>query len=202
MIVHDHVQLSPEWCAARCGVPSASNFDKIITTKGEPSKQRQKYLWQLAGEKILGVPEETYTNAAMQRGQELEDEARKLYQLIKDEIVMSVGFCTDNGYGASPDGLIGQNGGLEIKCPTLATHIGYLMDGGLPMEYFQQVQGNLLVTGREWWDFMSYYPNLDPLIIRVERDKKFLTLLRVELDKFKKELDETIEKLKGQHEIL
>ena len=171
------VQGTPEWFQARCGIPSASNFDKIITTKSEPSKQAEKYLYKLAGERVSKTIEESYQNGAMLRGTEMEDEARKLYELVTDNVVEKVGFCVtdDDRAGCSPDGLIGTDGGMEIKCPNMATHVGYLIDGKLPTDYFQQVQGGLYVTGRKWWDFVSYFPAIKPFIIRVERDEKFIT---------------------------
>ena len=190
-------QMSPEWYQARVGIPSSSNFDKIITTKGEHSKQSQKYLYRLAGEFVAGKSEETYQNAAMLRGIELEGEARQCYELITGETVDQVGFClADEGYACSPDGMVGSEGLLEIKCPMAATHVGYLLKNELPSDYFQQVQGQLLVTSRKWCDFMSYYPGIKPLIIRVERDVKFLTYLKVELEIFCNELKEIINKIK------
>ncbi len=196
MKIIDCIQGTPEWFAARCGIPSASNFDMLITTKGEPSKQRQKYLYRLAGETITGIAEESYTNAAMERGKVMEAEARQLYQLVAGEEVKEVGFCLAEGYGASPDGLVGKEGLLEIKCPTMAVHVGYLIDNILPMDYFQQAQGQLLVTDRKWVDFMSYYPGLKPLIIRVVRDEKFIKALRVELELFCDELKTVVSKIK------
>ena len=191
-------QNSPEWFKAKAGIPSASNFDCIITTDGKPSKQRTKYLYRLAGEHITEKVEETYQNAMMIRGQELEEEARKLYQILTDESVKKVGFCvTDKKpiYGASPDSLVGDKGGLEIKCPIISTHVSYLLGGVLPNDYFQQIQGNLLVTGREWWIFESYYPGMKPFIIKMERDEKFLKALKIELEIFCQELDQTIKKI-------
>uniref|UniRef100_A0A6H1ZFG2 Putative exonuclease n=1 Tax=viral metagenome TaxID=1070528 RepID=A0A6H1ZFG2_9ZZZZ len=198
MIILDLEQRSPEWYQAKAGLPSASDFDKILTLKGEPSKSRQKYLYQLAGEKIIGVKEATYQSFAMQRGVELEAEARNYYELLYDS-VQEVGLClADNKlYGCSPDGLVGEDGGLEVKCPSLAVHIEYLLKGGLPSDYFQQVQGSLFVTGRKWWDFMSYYPNCQAHIIRVTPDKEFHRALAVELQLFCKELDEITKKLGG-----
>lgn len=198
MKTYDFKQRSPEWYSIRCGVPTASNFDKIITTKGEPSKQMKKYLHKTAGEHITEVAEETYQNAAMVRGCEMEAEARALYEVITGEIVQEVGFCMDDSerYGCSPDGLVGKDGILEIKCPAIATHVGYLLDNKLPTEYFQQVQGSLLVTGRHWIDFMSYYPALKPFIVRVTRDDKFIKALRIELEIFCKELREVIGRIK------
>jgi len=193
-------QGTPEWHAARCGVPSASNFDRIITLDGKPSKQRQKYLYQLAGEKITGTAEEIYQNEAMQRGKQLEDEARKLYEMLTEKEVKQVGFCLNKNplYGASPDGLIGEEGLLEIKCPIISTHVGYLLENNLPNDYLQQIQGQLLVTGREWCDFMSYYPAMKPLIVRVIPDKEFQKMLKKELKVFCVELEEVIKKITGR----
>lgn len=196
MQIIDVVQGSPEWFAAKCGVPSASNFDKIITTKGQPSKQRAKYLYRLAGETVTGTQEEGYQNGAMLRGQELESEARDLYTIISGQKVKEVGFCLADGYGASPDGLVGDVGLLEIKCPSMAVHIGYLLANALPVDYFQQCQGQLLVTGREWCDFVSYFPGIKPLVVRVQRDEGFLRTLEVELEVFTKELAELVKKIR------
>ncbi len=189
-------QGTPEWFAVRCGIPSASNFDKILCVDGKVSKQRTKYLYQLAGETITGIAEETYQNAVMLRGKEMEAEARQLYQLITGQEVVEVGFCLGEGYGCSPDGFVATAGLLELKCPILATHVGYLIENTLPTDYFQQVQGQLLVTGREWVDFFSYYPGMKPLIIRVNRDDKFLKILRVELEVFCDELKDVIKKIR------
>jgi putative phage-type endonuclease len=191
-------QRSPEWFAVRLGVPTASEFDSIIQIDGKLSRSRQKYLYRLAGEKVAGKAEETYQNAAMLRGIELENEARQAYELIQGVEVEQVGFCLKDGYGCSPDGLMQKERcGLEIKCPSIAVHVGYLVGGVLPDDYFQQVQGSLLVTGYKWWDFMSYYPGLPPFIIRVTPDKRFLDLLENQLVSFCRELEETIKKIQG-----
>jgi hypothetical protein len=198
MIILDFPQQSPEWFAARCGIPSASCFDKIVTAKGEPSKQAQSYLYQLAGERITGAKVETYQNAAMQRGNELEAEARQLFSMVRDVEVRQVGICyfdERKSFSCSPDGLM-EREGLEIKCPLIHTHVGYLLEGALPMDYFQQVQGSMLVTGFPAWSFMSYYPGLPPLIIRVERDNAFCARLKVALDEFCSRLDEVEKKLR------
>ena len=190
-------QRSEEWFAARRGIPSASNFAKIITTKGEPSKQAEKYMFRLAGEKVSGITEETYQSAAMIRGCEMEKEAREFYELIKGATVEEVGFClTDDGkVGCSPDGLVGEDGLIEIKDPIASTQVAYLLKGVLPLEYFQQVQGQLYVTGRKWLDFISYYPGLKPLMVRVLPDVKFQVNLDAELKKFCINLDEVVRKI-------
>jgi len=197
MTIIDCEQGSPEWIAARCGIPSSSHFNEIITTKGEPSKQRLKYLYRLAGEQITGIPEESYKSNAMSRGTEKEPEARNVYAFINDVEVEEVGFCLADGYGASPDGMVGEDGLLEIKCPMLSTHVEYLLINKLPTNYFQQVQGQLLVTGRDWCDFFSYFPGMNPLTVRVQRDETFLKSLKKQLEIFCQELKETVKKLEG-----
>jgi putative phage-type endonuclease len=192
-------QNTPEWFKIKCGVPSASNFDKIVTTSGDKSKSTKKYMYQLAGEKITGVKEETYQNAAMLRGIELEPEARNYYELLNDVEVQQVGFCLHDKEhcGCSPDGLVGEHGLIEIKCRSLAVHVECLINNKLPTIYFQQVQGQLYVTGREWCDFMSYYPgDIKQLIVRVYPDKLFQKSLEIELNLFCDELNQTIERIK------
>lgn len=200
MIVVDCEQLSEEWFSARCGVPSASNFSNIITSKGEATKgeTRKKYLYKLAGEIITGTKEDGYTNASMQHGIETEPEARNMYEFVKGYSVDQVGFCMldTKTAGASPDGMIGKEGLLEIKCPQITTHIKYLLDNKLPTLYVQQVQGQLYVTDRKWCDFMSYVEGMKPLIVRVERDEEFIKKLANELNNFSKELFGIVEKIK------
>ena len=200
MITADVIQGSTEWFAARCGIPSASNFDKIITTAGTPSKQREKYMYQLAAERVTGKSEESFKSAAMERGIEMEAEARSLYELLRDTEIKQVGVCYPDEKklcAASPDGLVGDDGLIEIKCPMSYASVGYLLDeSALLKEYFQQVHGQLFVTGRKWTDLISYYPGLKPLIVRVNRDEKFIQALSNELELFVKQLDEITEKIK------
>jgi hypothetical protein len=199
MVIVECEQQSKEWFDTKVGIPSAASFDQIITTKGEPSKSRQKYMYQLSGEIILGNKVETYTNAAMQRGNELEPEARQAFEFIHDVQVRKVGFVfydEQKKYGCSPDGLMTDTG-LEMKCPLLHTHIGYLLDNKLPTDYFQQVQGGMFITGFKYWYFMSYYPGLPPLILTINRDEKFIDKLKAELDSFCLELSTVVEKLKN-----
>ena len=199
MILLDCEQNSTQWFAARCGIPTASGFDKLITTKGEPSKQAQKYLWQLAGERITGTTEEGFKNKITERGNEVEAEARQFYELVNDCQVQKVGICypdESKRYSCSPDGLVGDDGGVEIKCPIISTHVGYLINGNLATDYFQQVQGQLMITGRKWWDIISYYPGIKPSVVRVLRDESFIKSLAVELEIFCKNLDEITERIR------
>jgi hypothetical protein len=135
----------------------------------------------------------------MTRGIELEAEARTLYEMLTDNEVQQVGCCyrdEKKNYLCSPDGLVESDGGIEIKCPLISTHVKYLLGNKLPTEYTQQVQGSLLITGRKWFDFMSYFPEMPPLIVRVFPDKEFMSKLEKELEKFVAELDALIKKLK------
>ena len=199
MISVDVLQGSPEWFAARCGIPSASKFDKIVTSVGKPSKEAKKYMYQLAAERVTGRTEESYTNAIMERGKETEAEARNLYEMLHDVKIAQVGVCYPDDRklcAASPDGLIGGDGLIEIKCPLAYASVGYILDGTLPTDYVQQVQGQLYVTGRKWLDFLSYYPGLKPMIVRVQRDEEFIRALTVELEVFCRQLDETVARIK------
>lgn len=198
MIVFDIEQRTEEWFKIRCGKPTSSNFDKIVTSSGSPSKQAEKYMYKLAGEFITGQQEETYQNAAMIRGCELENEAISFYEMITGSKVNKTGICFDDEqkFGCSPDGLVGKNGLIEIKCPLMATHVSYLISNSLPVEYFQQVQGQLFITEREWCDFISYYPAIKPLIVRVERDEVFIKKLENEILSFCEKLNDIINKIK------
>jgi len=199
MIKIDCEQGSQEWFDVKLGVPSASNFDKIVTMKGEPSKQAQKYMYQLTAERVSGVREETFQSQAMTRGIEMEAEARGLYEIATGATVDLCGLCFKDEaklFGASPDGLVGEDGCIEIKCPNAATHVGYLLGKKLPSEYFQQTQGQLLVTGRKWNDYVSYFPGLKPLIVRVVRDEVFLEALEKELNNFVTELNKLVNQIK------
>ena len=187
-------QGSEEWLKARLGVPSASNFSKLITMKGTLSTQAKAYVDALVAETITG--ESTYVKVtdAMQRGTELEPYARERYFYETGNSVEEVGFCLHDDYqaGASPDGLIGEDGGLEIKCPLGGTMVSYLRVGRLPSKYWQQVQGCLHITGRKWWDFMAYHPDMKPLIVRVERDEAFIAALDVLLIDVVKEIESLV----------
>ncbi len=203
MIILDVEQGSKEWFQARVGIPSASVFDKLITSKGALSTSRQKMIYKLAGEKIIGEKEEGYTNGAIQRGIDLELEARSFFELITGLEVEEVGLCyydERKDRSCSPDGIILKSHenreGLEIKSPELQTHVEYLIANKLPTKYFQQVQGSLYITGLERWHFFSYYPGMRPFHIIVERDEIWIAKLSKAIDDFVVELEETYNMLK------
>lgn len=176
-------QGTEEWLQARCGVPSASMYSRIVTTKGEWSKSAEGYIDQLIMEKLTGQPTKFEQNEWMLRGTELEPEARNFYSFITDQDVTEVGFCLHDtlATGASPDGLVGEDGGLEIKCPMPETHLKTLKAQVIPSKYYAQVMGNLWITGRKWWDFMSYCPEEDFFITRIERDEDYIAKLEEHL---------------------
>jgi len=200
MIISDCTQGDDKWVETRIGRPSSSRFAEILTPTGKPSKQAEKYLFELAGERLIGMKPQGYQSAVMQRGIELESEARQFYEMINDIEVEQIGcFLPDDRklWVSSPDGLVGDSGLLEIKCPVLSTAIGYLIDQKVPTKYIPQIQGQMLTSGRQWVDFLSYYPGLTPLIVRVTRDDKFCAALKVELDEFCIRLDDIESKLKS-----
>ena len=203
MIILNHEQGSDEWLASRLGKPSASNFKRLVTTKGEPSKQAVGYVHELIGERLTGESDSFYTNEHMERGNELEPEARQAYEFIHDVDVTEHGFLLhDSGeYGCSPDGVIYQNekivSGLEIKCPKASTMVKYhLNPTTFQSAYFQQVQGCMLITGAQSWDLFAYHPKVKPLLIPVMRDDEFLAKLQVEIDKSVDIILTTMEKIK------
>lgn len=200
MKCYDFEQYSMQWWAIRRGVPTASMFGKIITpAKGELSKQADDYIHQLIADQY--DPEygevEDYVSAAMRNGTQMEPEARRFYEFERDCTVDEVGFCIDDDgrFGCSPDGLVGGDGGLELKSPLAKTHIAYLIADELPDAYKPQVHGSLVVTGREWWDFMSYVPGFPPLLIRVEPDE-YTEKVRKALDDFWPRYQEALEKVR------
>lgn len=191
-------QGTEEWFQARLGVPSASNFSKLVMMNGKPSTQTDGYINALVAERLTGQSTFVQTTDAMQRGTDLEPYARDKYQDITLNLVTQVGFCIHDEItaGASPDGLVEDDGGLEIKCPMPHTHVEYLREGKLPSKYFQQVQGCLWITGRSWWDFMSYHPQMKPLIVRVERDEEFIESLEENVRKAVERINYLVDKFK------
>lgn len=193
MIIEEMEQGSDEWRRARCGVVTASNF-RFVLAKGS-GKTRKRYLDRVAQEIITGAPEEpVYWNGAMERGIELEPRARQAYAAATGHFVRETGLIFLDGnrrVSASPDGLINDDGGLEIKCPLPHTHAKYLQSGSAPAKYMPQIQGNLWITGRKWWDFASFAPEGKNRIFirRVYRDDAYIARLKAGVEAFLLELD-------------
>jgi hypothetical protein len=180
MIISPHEQGTDAWLAARLGKPSASCFSKLITMTGKPSASADGYINLLLAERLTGKSEPHYTSEAMILGTEREPEARADYEFITGNKVDQFGFILDDSesYGCSPDGLIGEDGGLEIKCPAQTTQAGYWRDKQSGVKkYYQQIQGCMWVTGRKWWDFFSYHPDMPHVLVRVERNEEYIEKL-------------------------
>lgn len=173
MKIIDCLQYTDAWWRARRGIPTASDFSDIITAaKAELSASASKYICQLIADlsdERYGRHED-YVSAAMKNGTQMEPEARAWYCFERNSEVQQVGFCIadDGRAGCSPDALVGDDGGLELKSPLPKTHIGYLLAGVLPDAYKQQVHACMAITERKWWDFASYVPGFPPFLIRVE----------------------------------
>ena len=196
-------QGTPEWFAARLGNVTASRVaDVIAKTKSGYSASRENYMAQLICERMTNTVAESYTNAAMQWGTETEPLARAAYESLADVLVDEVGYIahpTIERAGASPDGLIGVFGLLEIKCPNTATHIDTLISEQVPTKYITQMQWQMSCTGRTWADFVSFDPRLPSglqmFVKRVEFDAEYVAMLKEEVTKFLAELDAKISKL-------
>lgn len=202
----DVQQGSRKWLELRMGKPTASEFDKIITQTGKASRSASDYCNRLLCEIMLGRPLGSVMTALMARGKDMEAEAVKYYEFMENVETVPVGFVTtpDDRIGASPDRLVGESGTLEIKCPADETHSRYLAshidsllgsDQNVAEDYHVQVQGQLFVTEREWADIVAYYPGLPSAVTRVNRDDKFIALMKAQLYQFVELLDMRREKL-------
>lgn len=200
MIVKDFDQGSDEWLVCRAGKVSASNFSKIFTATGKKTtgETRKTYLYQVAGERISGLPEESFKNEWMQRGNDIEPEARSVFELETGVFVAQTGMVLldeREEISCSPDGLIGDNSGLELKCPKMSTHIGYIEAGVLPSIYKPQVMGQMWICSREEWHFMSYHPSLKPFRLRIEWDEKYISLLSEAIEEFNSEVNDLVRRI-------
>ena len=194
LITLDCEQGSEEWLAARLGIPTATGFENIVTATGKKSASYIKYMAELIEESILGSGD-TFKSGFMERGNQLEPQARAAYEFLTGNDVIQVGgvYLNENrDVMVSPDGLIPSlKKGLEIKCPKMSTHIRYLHEGGVPAEYVIQVQANLWVTGYETWDFVSYCPEYQKqtlYLFTAERDEKLMKAFDEHIPQFVKTL--------------
>lgn len=197
-------QGSPEWFAQRCGKVTASRIaDVIAKTKTGYSASRQNYMAELAIERLTGVKAEGYTNDAMKWGVEHEADARSMYEFMSGNSVEQCGFIDHETLtsGASPDGLVGDDGLLEIKCPNSATHIEYLLSGEVPSKYKPQMTWQMICAKRKWCDFVSFDPrmpgNLQYFCKRYEFDSGYAAEIVSEVTAFLKDLDALVEKLRA-----
>lgn len=201
-------QRTDEWFAARVGKVTASRIaDVCARTKTGWGASRKNYMAELVAERLTGVHVEGFTNAAMQWGTDMEPEARGAYEFYRDATVAEVGFVPHHSIadtGASPDGLVGEDGLVEIKCPNTATHLETLLDASLPEKYFLQIQWQLACTGRQWCDFASYDPRLPEsmrlFVDRVKRDDVAIAAIEKDVIGFLTELRETVRQLRAKYD--
>jgi YqaJ-like viral recombinase domain len=191
VIIIDCEQGSPSWFEARRGLPSASEFATVMAKGkgGGESLTRTKYLYTLAGEILTGEVQQGYTNEHMERGKAMEQEAREMYALMQFEEPKPVGFMRNEIAGASPDSLIGEDGLLEIKTALPHIQLQRLDANRLPPEHVAQVQGQLWVSERKFVHFVSYWPKLPMLCVRVERDEEKIAQIEGAVREFSVELN-------------
>jgi hypothetical protein len=192
--VFDVAQNSREWQLARMGIPTASSFSDVLA-KGE-GKSRRTYLLKLAGEVITGEPMENIVTQAMERGHAMEAEARDLYAIEHDANLARAGFFRNGRAGCSPDSLIGDDGGLEVK--TMFPHllIDLILKEEFPAVHKAQVQGTLWITGREWWDLTVYWPGMPRFVKRAYRDEAYIAQLSSEIERFNADLDVVVDQMR------
>lgn len=200
-------QRTPEWFSERAGKVTASCIYKVMAkVKSGEAADRANYRAQLVTERLTGITAESYSNAAMQWGTDTEPQARAMYELRTGERVIETGFVPHPSIalsGASPDGLVGALGLVEIKCPNSATHISTLTGAGLDRKYLLQMQWQIACTEREWCDFASFDPRLPPEmqlhVERVRRDGDLIEEIEAEVVKFLGEVDGTVADLRARY---
>ena len=204
------IQGTDEWKAMRLGKVTASRVaDVIAETKSGPAASRATYMGELIAERLTGTWADKFTSAAMQHGTEYEAEARKAYCFYNDVVVQEIPFVdhpTISMSGASPDGLIGNVGGLEIKCPNTSTHIEYVLTGSIPKKYITQMMWQMACCELSYVDFVSYDPRLPEELRywnkRIHRDDETIGDLEVKVSKFIAEIDEKIDALRAYSTII
>jgi putative phage-type endonuclease len=202
------IQGTDEWLQERCGKVTASRIaDLMARTKTGWGASRANYASQLICERLTGCVQPSFTNAAMIHGTETEPEARRAYEFFVDRDVQQVGFAphpTINMAGASPDGLVGEDGLLELKCPNTATHIETLLTGAVQDKYLKQMQFQMACTGRAWCDFASYDNRLPErmrlFVTRINRSTPAIKEIEAEVTAFLAEIDDTVRQLRARYE--
>lgn len=184
-------QGSDEWREARRGIATASKF-KDILAKGQ-GKTRRTYLYQLAAERITGLPTASFSNEHTQRGSYEEAEIRQLYADSSGYEIKEVGFIRLGHVGYSPDGMVNDDGLIEIKSKLAHLQIACIVENKVPAEHIAQIQGGLYITGRQWCDFISYCPGLPNFYKRVYRDDDYIAELQDALTQFENDLDATVD---------
>ena len=201
-------QGSEAWHQMRLGKVTASRVaDLLAKTKTGPSASRGNYLIELALQRVTKTIEESYTNAAMEWGTQTEPQARVAYEVKTGNFVDQVAFIdhpTIAGFGCSPDGIVGSDGLIEIKCPNSATHWSYIKANEPPNKYFIQMQAQMAVTGAKWCDFVSFDPRMPErsqlLVVRVMRDPEYILYMEAEISSFLKEVEKEVQLMEKRNE--
>ena len=193
-------QGSSEWLFARAGIVTASELENLVspTWKTRTGDMPETYMWDKIDEKLSGQPNNLeFGNFYMDQGKLLENEAIPWLTFMHEIKVDRVGIClTDDGkVGASPDGLIGEDGGIEVKCPSGPIHLKYLFKGVVPPKYIAQVHCSLWVTGRKFWYFLSYSRKYPKLLVRVERDEAIMNAISKVIESYYVEFDAALAKI-------
>lgn len=204
----DLIQGSDDWLKARCGKVTASRVaDVIAKTKSGWGASRANYMAELIAERLTGVPAEKFTSAAMAWGTATEDEARAAYEFHSGVVVETVGFIEHpniSDCGASPDGYVGSDGLVEIKCPNTSTHIDTLLGQAIPAKYVTQMMWQMACTGRQWCDFVSYDPRMPEdmrlFVKRLPRDQGKIDELSGEIIAFLVEMNDKLRRLQALYE--
>jgi hypothetical protein len=201
MIIRPEEQGTLGWIMARTGIPTASEFDSLVTPewKIRTGETPKTYLAKKVAEAWSGTPLPGWNTIDMDFGKILEDEALPFYTLETGAEIKRVGLITtdDGAIGCSPDGMLEDGTGIEVKCPEMHTHVKYLLAGVLPKDYAAQVHGAMFVTGADHWTFMSYCRRFPALILRVERDDEAQAAIGAALDQFKASMAEALSKLEA-----
>lgn len=200
MKIHDVSQRTLDWAKLHVGIPTASGFHNLVTPdfKIREGEMPRSYAFLKIAEAWRGQPVIDLSTFAIEQGEILETEAKPFFELETDQKLREVGFITtdDGEAGCSPDGLIGDDNGLEIKCPSAQMHVKYLLDGVLPKDYAAQVHGSMFVTGFPRWTYLSYRRGFPPFILEVKRDEAIIAKIGEAVNRFHEQLEAAKEKMK------
>jgi len=204
-MVQEQLQRTDAWMQQRLGKVTASRVaDVLAKIKSGESASRKNYKMELVVQRLTGKPQESFTNAAMEWGTEQEPFARMAYEAHTSTFVKEEGFVdhpTIEGFGCSPDGIVGD-GLIEIKCPNTANHIETVLENKAPSKYIPQMQCQMACTGAKWCDFVSFDPrvpeDLQLFVVRVERDQEYIDSMEVEVKQFLSEVLDLFNQLKAR----
>ncbi len=190
MKIHECIQGEAAWSVLRAGKVTASEAGELLTPEFKPraGETPKRYLYQKIAEKLRRGPVVGFSTYETEFGKEMEDEARRWFAFNHDLDMRNVGFCEHEGgaCGCSPDALLGEDGGLELKCPQSTNHVKYLMEGILPKDYAVQVHFSMYVTSARWWYFCSYHrPPFPKFVLRVERDEEICAKIDATMNQFR-----------------